>query len=300
MGFLDTVIKSMPVVGPLIGGAFDMLGASQANKASQNAANTNAQMQREFAQNGIRWKVADAKAAGIHPLAALGANTTSFSPVSVGYDDGFSRMGQNITRAMNAAATASERVLSKLKLEQERERLKNMQITNMGLLKDLNEIKPNPAMPDSFQKQTMPGQGNALNQLGVDNGLPDFYKDAAMPDGTVFRMKGKAAEEALEDDPYGNIDYAILSTKQRGGLIWSYLNPGKAKSSMDRDMLRLIRPRKRRKGWEFRYDPWMGKFVHRQIHKKSKLYDVPDDHKMSGFINGPDFNLDQYNAKHPQ
>lgn len=33
--------------------------------------------QREFAQNGIQWKVEDAKKAGIHPLYALGASTAS-------------------------------------------------------------------------------------------------------------------------------------------------------------------------------------------------------------------------------
>ena len=33
--------------------------------------------QREFAKHGIQWRVDDAKAAGIHPLAALGSPTRS-------------------------------------------------------------------------------------------------------------------------------------------------------------------------------------------------------------------------------
>lgn len=37
----------------------------------------NEKLQREFAQQGIQWKVQDAKHAGIHPLAALGAVTPS-------------------------------------------------------------------------------------------------------------------------------------------------------------------------------------------------------------------------------
>lgn len=36
--------------------------------------------QREFAQHGIRWRVADAKAAGIHPLAALGSPGAQYQP----------------------------------------------------------------------------------------------------------------------------------------------------------------------------------------------------------------------------
>ena len=40
--------------------------------------------QREFAQHGIRWRVADAEAAGIHPLYAVNANTPTYTPTRVG------------------------------------------------------------------------------------------------------------------------------------------------------------------------------------------------------------------------
>jgi len=42
--------------------------------------NQNIQLQKDFAQHGIRWRVEDAKAAGIHPLAAVGAAGASYSP----------------------------------------------------------------------------------------------------------------------------------------------------------------------------------------------------------------------------
>jgi len=79
---------------------------SQERIAAQNIAN-----QREFAQNGIRWKVADAQAAGLHPLAALGAQTSSFSNVvgSDGLKSDFSGLGQDIGRAIDAGSTSSER-----------------------------------------------------------------------------------------------------------------------------------------------------------------------------------------------
>lgn len=41
----------------------------------------NRQMQYDFAQNSIKWKVNDAKEAGLHPLAALGVSSASASPV---------------------------------------------------------------------------------------------------------------------------------------------------------------------------------------------------------------------------
>jgi hypothetical protein len=57
----------------------------------------NADLQREFAQHGISWKVADAARAGIHPLAALGVQTHSASPVHVGGQDyGLTKAGQSI------------------------------------------------------------------------------------------------------------------------------------------------------------------------------------------------------------
>lgn len=111
----------IPAAASLIGGFMNREStkdANQANLANQNAINAqNIALQKEFAQNGIKWKVEDAKNAGLHPLAALGAQTTSFSPISVGASfqsdtgagQGFSDMGQNIGRALNATRTQAER-----------------------------------------------------------------------------------------------------------------------------------------------------------------------------------------------
>ena len=56
--------------GALLGGIF---GKKSADKESR--------FQKEFAQHGIRWKVADAKEAGLHPLAAIGAQGAQYNPV---------------------------------------------------------------------------------------------------------------------------------------------------------------------------------------------------------------------------
>lgn len=97
----------------LLGGAL--------NKHNANASfDRNLDAQREFAQNGIRWRVADAKAAGLHPLAALGAQTTSYSPQaydSTDYASMLGNMGQNIGRAIQSKQTPEEREYSNLRLE---------------------------------------------------------------------------------------------------------------------------------------------------------------------------------------
>lgn len=119
----------------LVGSAFNLagglLGSSGAKKANaQNAAyqlamwKANYDAQKEFAQNGIRWKVEDSKNAGIHPLFGLGASGSSFSPINTGsyYENenaglaqSIGAMGQDISRAVQAKETPAEREIRKLK-----------------------------------------------------------------------------------------------------------------------------------------------------------------------------------------
>lgn len=50
----------------------------------------NVEQQKEFAKNSIQWKVADAKAAGLHPLFGAGLSGSSFSPNPITVGDGTS------------------------------------------------------------------------------------------------------------------------------------------------------------------------------------------------------------------
>ena len=120
MGFFDGAAGGIAgAVGSIAGGVMGLVGNSQANAANAALAGLNYQQQKEFAQNGIRWKVADAKAAGIHPLAALGAMPTSYTPASTVVnppDYSFlSEAGQNIGRAVDAKRTQEERIVQQAK-----------------------------------------------------------------------------------------------------------------------------------------------------------------------------------------
>lgn len=99
------------MIGELIGGGMKLLGGILGDKSQEKMAAQNIAHQREFAQSGIQWKVADAKKAGIHPLYALGASTHSFAPVSVGTPlaDAVGSMGQDIGRAVNAVLPKEDR-----------------------------------------------------------------------------------------------------------------------------------------------------------------------------------------------
>lgn len=63
-------------------------------------ANKQEKLQKQFAQNSISWKAADAERAGISKVFAMGAPTHSYSPVSVG---GLDNLGGAIDTAVKTA-----------------------------------------------------------------------------------------------------------------------------------------------------------------------------------------------------
>lgn len=134
-GSMDPFITGSLIMGGagLLGGALGEFGANNRSEESLAFAREQMAQQREFAQQGVRWRVADAKAAGVHPLYAMGAQVTPYSSVnfssespSYGMAQAVSDMGQNIGRAVQAKQTGGERldtVMTEL-------RLKNMQLNN--------------------------------------------------------------------------------------------------------------------------------------------------------------------------
>lgn len=110
----------LSAVGSLAGAFFDRReDRHAAHDARVFASEQSAQSlaaQREFAQHGIRWRVEDAKAAGLHPLYATGAMGASYTPGTVVGGGGsgsnrFQQAGQDISRAVQAQQTPEERAL---------------------------------------------------------------------------------------------------------------------------------------------------------------------------------------------
>lgn len=153
----------------MLGEALLGIGGSIIDKIfGDDSAEDQAQLQREFAQNGIRWKVEDAKAAGIHPLYALGASTAQYSPISVGTD--FASQGQNLGRAIDSMRTPAEKQSAFAKT------VEGLTLDKMGLenevlrsqLRNINAAGTGPGMPGTTM---MAGQGNATTKMTVD-GIP--------------------------------------------------------------------------------------------------------------------------------
>lgn len=155
--------------GSLAGGLLSAKSQKDANKAAERQNEQNIALQKEFAQSGIQWKVKDAEAAGVHPLFALGANTHSFSPSSVGggaTDFSFlGETGQNIGRAIDStrstpasriALQASQIQLEGLQLDND---LKRTQLASALALN--NQAGGHPGLPGPFTRSHVPGQADS-------------------------------------------------------------------------------------------------------------------------------------------
>lgn len=159
--------------------AGDYLAVDAARKAGQKdraatmwANEREYQMAKEFAQNGIQWKIEDARKAGINPLAAIGATGQSYQghvmPLSYGQEAEakgrmYSNLGQNISRAIGSTMTAKQRMINE---EEDNLRLKEIKYRSKVLDSQMTNIdKPNnPPMPDGMGRTStgIPGQESPI------------------------------------------------------------------------------------------------------------------------------------------
>lgn len=186
--------------GSLLGG---LLGAASNKKANEQ----NAALQREFAQNGIRWKVADAKAAGLHPLAALGVNTLSASPSYVGdtsMANAVSNMGQDIGRAVNSTRTNKERAdkFAEMQMRSMELDLQNKELNNQLISSEIARVRDNtPPTPSG----TLPNRDLAGQQ-------PEIVEDMVLHPLNRVKSADDPAKEA------GHLTEYTYSKTADGGL----------------------------------------------------------------------------------
>lgn len=179
----------------LVGKGLDAYSADKNNETQLQIARENMALQREFAQSGVQWKVADAQKAGIHPLAALGANTTSFSPVSLGDLKGsnFGEMGQDIGRAVKAAMSDQDRA------EETRREAEKLTLEKAGLE---NEILRTELASKQKRMETnpgavaMPGNTSVLSRVPMPRPFPG---ERTISSGTA--VKDDDIKQKEEDFP---------------------------------------------------------------------------------------------------
>lgn len=206
----------------MLGALAGLAGSVVSGLFGNKQASDNIKYQKQFAKTGIQWRVEDAKKAGIHPLAALGANTHSFAPVQGGDWSGLASAGQDLGRAIEARTTEKQRVdgyaaeLRKLQLE--RGRLEN-DVLRADLASRVAKVKQPgnpPAVADAQNPNLIPGQGNSpgienkpMERQGWDDANPQ--REAGVISDTGYSWTGtgyapnfsKDFMDRAEDDMLG-------------------------------------------------------------------------------------------------
>lgn len=237
-------------LGSIVGAVGSIAGGILGANSAQNVAGMNYEAQKEFAQNGIRWKVEDAKRAGIHPLYALGASTQGYSPTAgytgdFGISDAAAHFGQGYERAQQAKMTKEERdrqdvrdaiqdmaaledLNQKRRMNDAQIRLANSEIfRNFALSTNaLRKTGLPPAMPSSGG--VIAGQGNSYatgqtspeisSVVTSEKGIPSVQAGSP-PDVRFYRTLSGGRAPLPTQDAADAMDAALGA-----GLQWSFRN----------------------------------------------------------------------------
>lgn len=169
--------------------------ASRTNATNLQLAQAQMEMQKQFAQNGITWRIQDAARNGIAPLAALGSSEPGYSPVmpvmnTPSYTSplssasaGFNEAGQNVTRALASMQSPQQRQADSLDLawKARQNDLLDVQIANAKL-----ELARN-AHP----------------------GLPLSYREVLNRDGSTSIIPAEGVGQSLHGQWFGPTEWSL-------------------------------------------------------------------------------------------
>lgn len=220
-GSLAPLLNFVPKVGPIGAAVASYIGGTAGDSPERNAEKRqdfeyarSLADQRAFQDDSVQRRVADARKAGIHPLAALGFQSPSFIPQqSSGYygggesEYGLSEMGQDIGRAVQAAQTDKERaesravtanydaaILQRTNLENQKLQL-DIDYSRLRYLRLLREGNK-PGFPDV----------NAIQQVGLENlNVPSGGSPVQYPYGDPVNLTNPDVNPRLENDLFGQI-----------------------------------------------------------------------------------------------
>lgn len=183
----------------LIGGALNRSGSSSANERAAEQAEVARQDQERFAKLGLTWRAEDAinayKKTGIHPLAMLGVQGATYTPVSAaftpsGMGDSIARAGQDVSRAISANA---DRGLRQEQLD--------LQRAHANLLTERSGLE-NEALRLQIEQQKANLARSMTPGVGFSNVVGPSWEYVKTPTGYML-LKSRQAQERLEDDFIG-------------------------------------------------------------------------------------------------
>lgn len=240
MSFLSAALGAATSIGAGLLGRRENRQSQSLNQANVERQFRNAerdrQLQREFAQHGIRWRVEDAKAAGLHPLFALGGSGATFSPAPISVSGhqadtslarGLSHAGQDLSRAIDATRTKPERVDARMEIM----RLDNAQLQNELLKAQINKLNASqvgPPMPVSSSGAHR-GLVGGLGGVSPDVEERPLSRTSTEP-GRPHQEAGAIPEAGFSRTPSGLAPVPSADVKERiedqiiPEIMWSLRN----------------------------------------------------------------------------
>lgn len=178
---------------------FNVVASGQRQREIENAEEfqrEQIQLQKDFAQNSIQWKIADARKAGINPYYALGAQGMSYTPLvdtTPSQSDLTYSMGQSVANSIQTAAGAMAEARA-LKVQ---EKLADSQVRSAELDNKLKELQ-------------ILSQARELEQPSFDYSVANVADARGRRD---FGFKNQALEELYSeaDGYYGMLRQLMLS-----------------------------------------------------------------------------------------
>lgn len=250
----------------VIAGGAAILGGAMANRSNRKAAAStnetqlqiqaeNTALQREFAQSGIRWKVADAKAAGLHPLYAMGTNTAQFSPAipalttpdQSGLGRGLAEAGQHVGRSIQAQQTADQRAITQATLSHlvaqtgkedamaayyasEAARNRQSAFSSSALPEGTVDIGPLVKnVPDEVIRHD---PRDPARTAGVHPGTSTF----TMPGGVRLRLPSEAMKNSIEDIPAMAWPFIFAESAKDDPSFWRKIDNYFFNGAVSRDL----------------------------------------------------------------
>jgi hypothetical protein len=218
---------------------------------------------KEFAKMGIRWKVNDAKAAGLHPLAALGAHTSSGPTFAVGAprqaQSGLNQVAQFIpyigmisklidvvkgqqTAGNNGRSTVSTDnfgVIGK----------GNMSLVDPETGRTLETIGPDGV-------RITPSNVPVSSHMGVQAGIQPLEQYFIDKDGYLKALPSQGATESLESSFIDAWRYG--TGKALKEIKNAFLYGFSTSSNWSQNQIRKSRPPFNQPGFHLEFNPWKG------------------------------------------
>lgn len=145
---MDPLTGSLLFAGgsSLLSGLGSWFSAKQNRKAHSSANSANYNAQKEFYQNSVRWRVNDARAAGVNPIYGLGADSAGFSPSfqpvgNSGLGDALNSAGQ-AGLAMSQIIAQSAMIRAQTRMYNAEAALKEKQTADIGKSTNSNTLDP--------------------------------------------------------------------------------------------------------------------------------------------------------------